>query len=84
MNAVVSNNELVLREIADLVEINNGRRMSLSNISKRLKKARISRKRFSHVPAERNSESNLETRAGYVAQISSFPQHHLIFLDEER
>ena len=70
MNSVSCNNVLIQREIADKIKENMNIIVSQPTISRKLKRLKITRKRLSLVPCERNSNEKLDARAMYASDIS--------------
>ena len=81
-NTVSRNNSMIQKEMQEYLATHDNASISQPTISRKLKKLKITRKRLSLIPAERNSAINIDARAVYAADISRFPQSNLIFLDE--
>lgn len=81
-NTLSVNNALVQNELAEIVFNTNNVRLSRSTISRKIKKIGFSRKKLSLVPAERNTEEKISTRAIYANDILNIPDSNLILLDE--
>ena len=82
-NFVSCTNDVTLKEIRqEVLNVYNERSLSLVTVHNKLKKLKITRKRLSLIPTERNSENNLNKRSVYAAEIDQFYVNNLIFLDE--
>ena len=81
-NQICCNNPVIQKELQNktskLLEVD----MSLSTISRKIKKIRITRKRLTLIPEERNSAANLDARAIYASKLSRISLENLIFLDK--
>ena len=78
---VDAKNDITLEEIRGELALMN-MDVSISTISRAMKKIGYSRKRISLIPVERNSTRNIEMRKTYANHISLFVNSQLYFLDE--
>ncbi|WUR04949.1 DDE-3 domain-containing protein [Vairimorpha necatrix] len=81
-NIVDCANYMTLQEISFELYTRTGVNLTISSISKKLKKLGITRKRVSIIPVERNSLDKLNKRSIYAAEISRYSVENLVFLDE--
>jgi len=81
-NTVSCNNALVQSEMSAKVNEITGVKFSQSTISRKLKKMKMTRKRLTLVPEERNSVANIDKRALFASKITRLPVENLVFLDE--
>lgn len=81
-NAVSCNNILTQNEIKQILGSSNLVELSQPTICRKLKKLKLTRKRLSLIPNERNSLEKIDARSIYASDISRIPIDNLIFLDE--
>jgi len=81
-NTIACNNALVQSELKTSIYESHQIELSNSTISRKLKKMKISRKRLSLIPEERNTSEKIDARAIYAADLSRVSDENLIFLDE--
>lgn len=81
-NFIACNNDITLKEIKEELFKKMEVSLSISSISRKLKKLGITRKRLSLIPEERNSLEKIDQRAIYAAEVSKYTISNLVFLDE--
>lgn len=81
-NIVACENDVILKEIQSKIYENLQKTVSISTISRKLKKMKITRKRLTLVPYERNTIEKINARAIYATEISRIQDENLVFLDE--
>jgi transposase len=81
-NEISINNSSKQSEIKDKILETHNVNISIPTISRKLKKLKITRKRLTLVPIERNSPEKIDARAIYCTDVSRFPLENLVFLDE--
>lgn len=79
---VTEQNELIQKEMKEVLLETTREEVSQSTVSRKLKKLGFTRKRLSKLPLERNNAAIINTRAVYAGTIGRIPDEKLIFLDE--
>lgn len=81
-NTISCNNSLIQKEIMQEISNTLNIQISQATVSRKIKKLKISRKRLSLIPYERNNDDKINARAIYASDISRFPREDLVFVDE--
>ena len=71
-NFVAVNNAHIQNEMRG--ELQMASSLNVFQLSRKLQKLNITRKRLSLIPVERNTSSNIDARSIYVAEIFRFPR----------
>ena len=75
-------NSLTQNEIKEIVQESGLGCISRSTISRKLKKMKITRKRVTLMPVERNTREKIDDQMIYSADVSRISDENLVFLDE--
>nr|XP_047136089.1 uncharacterized protein LOC124813285 [Hydra vulgaris] len=81
-NFVVCNNAVVQKEIQTQILEQHGKNVSISFVSRKLKKLILTRKRLAIIPQERNTMERINQRSIFAAEVARIADSNLVFLDE--